>query len=151
MVLNGMGLQTRPACSCIDPKPVQQGGIPIIMAGFSPAALKRAARIADGFNPVALSCEMLEGMVNTFRAAAGEAGRNPSTLKIIVRVNGLITIAPLPEEGRPFLGGSPDQIARDLDKVRKLQVDHVFFTETVTSDLEQYIECLGRLQSVVRA
>lgn len=142
--------------SNIDPKPVQQGGIPIIMGGLSPAALKRAARIADGFNPVAQSFEMLEATVNTFRAAAGEAGRDPSTLKIIVRVNGLITTAPLPEEGRPFLGGSPDQIARDLDKIRPLNVDHVFFTEYGSSAnpdpslVDPYIENLGRLQSVVR-
>ena len=53
---------------------------------------------------------------------AQEAGRDPSMLKVYVRVNGLITTSPMPENRRPFLGGSPDQIAHDLDRVRKLDV-----------------------------
>jgi hypothetical protein len=90
-------------------------------------------------------------VVNTFRSAAQEAGRDPSTLKIYVRVNGIITTNPLPEDGRPFLSGSPDQIARDLDKIRPLNIDHVFFSERATSNLDEYIDSLERLQSIVRA
>lgn len=139
------------ARSNIDPKPIQQGGIPIIMGVATPSAIKRAARIADGLTPVASSLEALEGVVSTFRSAAQEAGRDPSTLKIYVRVNGIITTNPLPEDGRPFLSGSPDQIAGDLDKIRPLNIDHVFFSEQATSNLDAYIDSLGRLQSIVRA
>jgi alkanesulfonate monooxygenase SsuD/methylene tetrahydromethanopterin reductase-like flavin-dependent oxidoreductase (luciferase family) len=33
------------------PKPVQAGGVPIIVGGHSPAAVRRAARLGDGFFP----------------------------------------------------------------------------------------------------
>ena len=145
------------ARSNIDPKPIQQGGIPIIMGVATPSAIRRAARIADGLTPVASSLEALEGVVNTFRSAAQGAGRDPSTLKIYARVNGTITTDPLSEDGRPFLSGSPDQIARDLDKIRPLNINHVFFCEyrsSVNPDpslVDAYIDSLERLQSVVHA
>src|SRR5262249_9115917 len=139
------------ARSTTDPKPIQPGGIPIIMGAATLSAIKRAARIADGLTPVASSFEALEGVVTTFRSAAREAGRDPSTLKIYVRVNGTITTNPLPQDGRPFLSGSPDQIAGDLDNIGPLNIDHVFFSEHSTSNLDAYLESLGRLQSIVRA
>jgi probable F420-dependent oxidoreductase len=145
------------ARSTIDPKPIQKGGIPIIMGVATPAATKRAARIADGLTPLALSPEILAGTVNGFRAAAQEAGRDPSTLKIYARANNAITTNALPEENRPFLSGSPDQIARDLDKIRALNIDHILFAEAGSSAhpdsslVPAYIENLQRLQAVVRA
>lgn len=36
------------------PRPVQAGGIPIVVAGNSAAARRRAARVGDGWNPTAL-------------------------------------------------------------------------------------------------
>lgn len=146
--------------SIIDPKPIQPGGIPVIMGGgYTPTALKRAARIADGFNPLPSSFENLAETLHALRMYAQEAGRDPSILKIYVRVNGLITTSPMPENRRPFLGGSPDQIARDLDRVRKLDVEQIFFSEMVdpdmdeyvTSNLDDYIDSLARLQSLVHA
>src|SRR5437899_6566301 len=37
--------------SRIGPKPVQSGGIPLLLGAFAPASLERAARIADGIMP----------------------------------------------------------------------------------------------------
>jgi hypothetical protein len=93
--------------------------------------------------------------IRLFRTAAREAGRDPSKLMIVVRVNGIISTAPLAESHRPFLSGSPDQIARDLDRVRSLNVNQVFFAEQLrpnqTADtLDQFIESLGRLQAITR-
>ncbi len=81
-------------------------------------------KIADGLNPIPFSFEELEDTVNRFRSAAQAAGRDPSTLKIIPRAISLaITAEPLPESNRPFLGGSPAQIAPDLARVETLGVD----------------------------
>lgn len=141
--------------SLINPKPVQKGGLPIIMGAFSPSAIRRAARYADGFNPALFSWETLVEDIQLFRTAAREAGRDPSKLMIVVRANGIISTAPLAESHRPFLSGSPDQIARDLDRVRSLNVNQVFFAEQLrpnqTADtLDQFIESLGRLQAITR-
>src|SRR5579884_3542339 len=71
--------------SLINPKPVQAGGIPIIMGVFAPSAIERAGRVADGFNPVATSLEALTHQIALFRTAAERAGRDPAALPIYVR------------------------------------------------------------------
>src|SRR5438552_19098574 len=73
--------------SNINPKPAQPGGIPVLLGAVSPAGLQRAARVADGINPIAFAHVQLEQTVNGFRAAAQAEGRDPSKLKIMVRVN----------------------------------------------------------------
>jgi probable F420-dependent oxidoreductase len=132
----------------INPKPVQQGSIPILMGGFAPSAIERAARIADGLNPIAISFEALEAIVNRFRAAALTAGRDPDTLKVVVRANVPITDS-LINDNRPFLGGSPKQIARDLARVRDLKVDHVFFVNLAQPPLDDQVRLLDLLQQEV--
>ena len=60
------------------PKPFH-GTVPIVIGGHSKAAARRAGRMADGFFPArGVSAELL-GIV---RAAAIEAGRNPSDVEI---------------------------------------------------------------------
>jgi probable F420-dependent oxidoreductase len=131
--------------SHINPKPIQQGGIPILMGVFAPAAIERAARIADGLNPIAISFDALQGMVNHFRDAAHCAGRDPTKLKIMVRANVPITDTSMMDR-RPFLGGSPEQIADDLQRARDLNVDQVFFTNMNQPPLVEQIRLLERLQ-----
>ena len=136
--------------SLINPKPVQQGGIPILMGFNTMAALKRAARLADILNPIASSFEALESIVTTFRSAAQEVGRDPSTLKVIVRANVPITVTPLPADKRPFLGGSPEQIAQDLTRIQKLNVDEVFFNDQASSTVDEAVQRLQEIQTAVR-
>ncbi len=136
--------------SLINPKPVQQGGIPILMGFGTLAAVKRAARLADILNPIAFSFEALEGAVTTFRSAAEEAGRDPSSLKVYVRANVPITASALPEDKRPFLGGSPGQIAEDLARVEKLQVDEVFFSDQASRTVDEAVQRLEEIQAAVR-
>jgi probable F420-dependent oxidoreductase len=112
--------------SQINPKPVQPHGIPIIMGVTAPAAIERAGRIADGFNPVVSTHEDLMAQIALFHAAATRAQRDPVTLPIYVRANVPITTGQM-GDGRPFLGGSVAQIARDLDSLRAINVDQVFF------------------------
>jgi probable F420-dependent oxidoreductase len=137
--------------SLINPKPVQPGGPPILMGSMWPAGLARAARIADGLNPIGLSYEILEGVVGTYRAAAAAAGRDPAKLPIMVRVNQPVSPEPLPAETRPFLGGAPEQIAADLARLRPLALDHVFFSTGYAPSLEEQVRLLERLQQAVQA
>jgi probable F420-dependent oxidoreductase len=136
------------APSQINPKPAQPGGIPILMGVFAPVAIARAARIADGLNPIAVSWEVLEGAVTHFRDAARSAGRDPETLTIMVRANVPVTATPI-ARNRPFLGGSPDQIAADLERLRALRVDHVFFSPP-HSDTSSVDELLGLFERLIQ-
>jgi alkanesulfonate monooxygenase SsuD/methylene tetrahydromethanopterin reductase-like flavin-dependent oxidoreductase (luciferase family) len=132
----------------IKPKPVQQEGIPILLGVLAPPAIERAARVADGLNPIAFSFEALQGMVNRFRAAARAAGRDPASLKVMVRANTPITDAAMMAD-RPFLGGSPEQVACDLQRVQELDVDHVLFTNLIQPPLDDQVRLLDRLQQAV--
>lgn len=135
--------------SKINPKPVQKGGIPILMGISSLAAIRRAARLADILNPVASTFEDLKSVVTAFRTAALEAGRDPATLKVIIRANSPVTAKPVAEEKRAFMSGSAEQIAQDLRRAQDLGVDEVFFQTLSWSSVEEAVERMEELQAVV--
>jgi probable F420-dependent oxidoreductase len=63
------------------PKPVQEGGIPIVVGGHTKAAARRAGRLGDGFFPG--RGDMPE-LIAECRDAATKAGRNPDDIEITV-------------------------------------------------------------------
>jgi probable F420-dependent oxidoreductase len=65
-----------------NPKPVQPGGIPIVVGGHSQAAARRAGRLGNGFFPGRFRDEELQPLLETMRASATEAGRDPAAIEI---------------------------------------------------------------------
>jgi probable F420-dependent oxidoreductase len=65
-----------------NPKPVQPGGIPIVVGGHSQAAARRAGRLGNGFFPGRYRDEELRPLLETMRASATEAGRDPTAIEI---------------------------------------------------------------------
>lgn len=71
-------------------KPVRRP--PVYLAGFAPAAMRRVARRADGWLPAVVIPQMtdLDAAVNqplgVLREMAAEAGRDPATLDMILRI-----------------------------------------------------------------
>lgn len=63
------------------PKPVQPGGIPIVIGGHTKAAARRAGRHGDGFFPAGPDVAELIGEC---RRAAERAGRDPASIEITV-------------------------------------------------------------------
>jgi alkanesulfonate monooxygenase SsuD/methylene tetrahydromethanopterin reductase-like flavin-dependent oxidoreductase (luciferase family) len=90
--------------SYIDHKPVQKPHPPIYMAAFAPAALKRVATAADGWNPVAIPPDGMAQMFGSIKQMAQEAGRDPSSLRMVVRANVEITDKPLGKDRMIFTG-----------------------------------------------
>jgi len=60
----------------IHPAPVQRGGPPIVVAGRSEAAMRRAATLGDGWFPYLYSPRRYAASVEIVRAAAAEHGRS---------------------------------------------------------------------------
>jgi probable F420-dependent oxidoreductase len=109
----------------IGPKPVQAGGPGVVVGAASPAAVERAARLGLGLTLVIFDWDMVQGIITTFRTAAGAAGYEPSSLPIMVQVNGNVTARPVAQPGP--LQGSPEQVASDLERAAKMGIGHVFW------------------------
>jgi probable F420-dependent oxidoreductase len=89
-----------------DPKPVQPGGVPLIIGGHSEAAARRAGRLGDGFMPVGFGGQHdVAPLVAEMRASAHDAGRDPDRIEL-------------------YSGAAPDPAA--LDQLAASGVRHVF-------------------------
>jgi probable F420-dependent oxidoreductase len=64
------------------PKPVQPGGVPIVIGGSTKPAARRAGRLGDGFFPFRISPDELAGLLDVMGAAAKDAGRDPAAIEI---------------------------------------------------------------------
>ncbi|MGH8984024.1 MAG: LLM class F420-dependent oxidoreductase [Acidimicrobiia bacterium] len=64
------------------PKPVQAGGIPIVVGGHTDAAARRAGRLGNGFFPGRFLPQDLEPLLATMRASAIEADRDSDAIEV---------------------------------------------------------------------
>lgn len=126
------GRYYRIAPSEVNPKPVQPH-LPVLIGAVTPAGIARAARIADGLNPVAFgSAADLLATAARFRDLARRSGRDPGSMRVVVRVTAPLGLEPM-GGGRPFLAGSPQQIVEDLSSLQDEGIDHVFFDNITPS------------------
>lgn len=136
--------------STINPKPVQHGGPTIIVGASAPAAIRRAARLGWGLNPVLTSWDALEASITVFREAERQAGHEPGRLPIVVRVNNSLTDKPL-DQPEP-LAGSVEQVAEELPRLAALGVGEVFWSMDYNpTEPEAQIDRMERLLREVSA
>jgi probable F420-dependent oxidoreductase len=64
-----------------NPRPVN-GSIPILVGGDTPVAIRRAARMADGYFPGSTDPEKLAGLIQEVRRAAEQEGRDADSIAI---------------------------------------------------------------------
>ena len=117
------------------PKPFQKPHPPILIAGHSPAALRRAARFGNGWHPFALTPDALAPIVPQFHAAVKAAGRELAEFEVSIKVRLRFGEGPEPQ---PPLHGSPADIIASLERYRLLGVQHVvldFSPETIGNAL----------------
>jgi alkanesulfonate monooxygenase SsuD/methylene tetrahydromethanopterin reductase-like flavin-dependent oxidoreductase (luciferase family) len=101
----------------------------LLLGAFAPESQERAARIADGIFPAAgrsTTIEKLGQTINTFRDMVRRAGRNPDEIMWILRVHNVLEEDKV-SEPRALLGGTPQQAAEDLPRLKELGIDHVFY------------------------
>jgi len=137
--------------SYIYPKPVQQPHPPILMAAFAPAALKRVATVTDGWNPVFLPIPVMQQMFGSIKQMAKEAGRDPSSLDMVVRANLELTAQPLGNE-RTIFSGSLEQITDDVRGCAKIGVSEVFFDPAFSPEgqsLDYWLSLMDQLKGTM--
>jgi alkanesulfonate monooxygenase SsuD/methylene tetrahydromethanopterin reductase-like flavin-dependent oxidoreductase (luciferase family) len=126
----------------IHPAPVQHGGPPVIVAGRQQVAMRRAARLGDGWMPYLFSARRYAESVATIRAEARACGRSLegfswlAYLPVSVDDDGAVAR----ERAAAFLGGTYRQ---DFDAM----IDRVAITGTpdeVTAKLAEYVAAGAR-------
>jgi probable F420-dependent oxidoreductase len=133
----------------INPKPMQNMP-PILIGAMTPAGVRRAARFADGLNVIADSFEVVESLVNLFIESVKDAGRDPAEMIIVVRANTVLSHEPVHD--RPFLTGTPAQVAEDVARLQGTPVKHILFdNENPTGDLATEIELYQELRGALAA
>lgn len=106
-----------------NPKPVQPGGVPIVIGGHVKGAARRAARLGDGFFPARGNPEELIGVL---REECDRIGRDPAEIEISFGAppNDLDAIKRLRDLGVsrvvvPPPGFDRDSIAKGLEVIQK--------------------------------
>ena len=129
------------------PEPVQKPHPPIWIGGHSKAALRRVARLGDGWHPVGANpavpltpADLRRDLEELYRLTEAE-GRDPSALTISYKAPLYDVSGPVATgaDRRPF-SGSPDQIAEDIATYERLGVSELIFdfrSETLAESLER--------------
>lgn len=122
------------------PKPRQD--IPVVIGGVSRAAIRRAARLGDGWQPLGLSPDALAQGMAALREEADAAGRDVTKIPVSIALS-LAASRP----GRYALGAEPSEIAANAKAFAALGVDTLIVSGN-TSDLR---EARSSMEMVARA
>jgi probable F420-dependent oxidoreductase len=134
-----------------EPKPVQKNGIPIWIGGESQPAMRRAARLGDGWYPI--SCNPRHPLdtlarftpaATALRGMAEKAGRDPAKIALSYFAAGYSGgKAVAADDGtRTLFTGSPDDIAADIAAMRALGVSSLLLN-CYRADLKQMLDVMA--------
>jgi probable F420-dependent oxidoreductase len=100
--------------SYIGLKPIQKPHPPIYLGAFTPAAIRRLAHEANGWNLAGVPLAAVPEKLHVMQEMAREAGRNPKGLELVVRANVEFSAKPLRADRMDF-HGTLEQIGEDKD------------------------------------
>ena len=104
----------------IQPRSVQQPRPPIWVGGSAPAAVRRAARLADGWLPQGTPLEEMPAMIDLYRKERGDDTGDIGAIAPWIYVG-----EPSWDLNRPCESGSPEQIAASLNQWASIGVNHL--------------------------
>jgi probable F420-dependent oxidoreductase len=123
------------------PKPLQTPSIPIVIGGVSRAAIRRAARLGDGWQPLGMSPEVLAQGIATLREEARACGRDAAQIPISIAMS--LAVSRL---GRHTLGTKPTEIITNAEAYARLGVD----TLVISANTGDPTEARAALEMVAR-
>lgn len=104
----------------IEPRAVQQPRPPIWVGGSAPAAVRRAARLADGWLPQGTPLDQMPQLVELYRSERGDETGDIGAISEWIYVGD-----PAWDLGRKALTGSAEQIAASLGEWAAVGVNHL--------------------------
>lgn len=99
----------------------RRGTIPLVVGGNSPAAVRRAALLGDGWHPINLSPAEAATGVARYREACAAAGRDPGPVIVRIMPGGRTT----PAGERWPLTGTDAEITADVEAYAEAGVDEL--------------------------
>lgn len=104
------------------PKPVQRPHPPILVGGNGRPALRRAARLGDGWHAIDLAPDELRRAIADLRALTLAAGRRPEDVAVSLRVRVQLGA---PSEQPGSLGGTPAAVRAQLVALEEMGVSEL--------------------------
>jgi probable F420-dependent oxidoreductase len=139
------------------PKPAQRGGIPVWIGGHTDAAVRRAARLGDGWHPIGLRPPAMllpdeyAQKVKQLHAWAHEAGRDPKGITLTFRAPMQVRSPRVKAAGgdRPLFQGTAAEVRDDVRRYQALGVTHFVF-DAAQADLRAMLDSMKRFAEDVR-
>jgi probable F420-dependent oxidoreductase len=136
--------------STILPKPVQRPRPPILLGAFTPPGLRRVGRRADGWLAAGMPLPHLTGLWRTVLRHAADAGRDPSALRMVLRVNAHLSEEPADPAKVPA-AGTLAQVAGYARAAAEAGVHELFVDlGLTTTTAAQVVDVAGRFVESVR-
>jgi probable F420-dependent oxidoreductase len=136
--------------SFISLKPVQKPHPPIYMAAFTPPAMQRLAKEANGWFPVGIPIAAIPQIFTGIRQMVREAGRQPDEVELLVRGQVELTDKAA-GKGRGDFTGSLDQIAGDIAATRSLGAAELVFDIQFSPEIKGVDDMLKQLEQLRQA
>jgi len=134
------GKHVRFAGMKFSPKPLQKP-IPVVIGGVSRPAIRRAARLGDGWQPLGLTPEALQQGIATLREELQACGRTDAQVPVSIAMS----LAPATPR-RFALGIEPAEIIRNATAFAKLGVA----TLVISANTSDPAEARAAMQMVAR-
>jgi probable F420-dependent oxidoreductase len=129
----------------LEPRAVQTPRPPIWVGGSAPAAVRRAARLADGWLPQGTPLDQMPPLVDLYRAERGSVTGNGDTGDIGAISEWLYVGEPTWDVNRPCVSGSAEQLAAALRQWAVVGVNHlqVRFPSRSAEELADQVTAFG--------
>ena len=137
--------------SKIGPKPLQEPHPPILLGGFSPKTFSRILNYANGWIGVAGfgPLDQLEQVINSLKENARKIDKDPSNIGIYLGSYPNVLESPVASnEERSPVTGTIDQIGSDIEQIKTMGTNHIFFgymSSSIRKDMKKMIEVTKQL------
>jgi probable F420-dependent oxidoreductase len=137
-----------------EPRPVQPGGLPIWIGGHTPQAIRRVARLGDGWQPLVqrppadLPPAEMQEKIAQLRAFAQQAGRDPQ--RITLAMGSSIQFTDGAATGpRSLFTGTPAQIVETLRRYQELGIQN-FRCDFPSVSIDGLLQAMERFATEVQ-